>query len=52
MEKSTFWKIGYIYCYVDQAKYEGYNKELKCFHDKNVLDGDDCCIIRVQKPEK
>lgn len=47
-KKLDFEKWGRLYCYVDQAKYEGYNKDLRCFHDKNLLDGDDCCIVRVE----
>lgn len=46
-----FEKWGRLYCYVDQAKYEGYNENLQCFHDKNLLDGDECCIIRVQNTD-
>lgn len=46
-KKLDFEKWGRLYCYVDQAKYEGYDSSMKCFHDKNTLDGDDSCIIRV-----
>lgn len=38
-----------VYCYVDQAKYTGYDPDLVCCHVKNVLDGDDCCLLRVTK---
>lgn len=41
--------IGRIYCQVDQAKYHGYNPELECIHQKNVLDGDSCCEILIKK---
>jgi hypothetical protein len=37
-------KIGRIYCYVDQAKYDAYNG-IKCKHLKNLLDGDNCCLF-------
>lgn len=37
-------QLGRIYCYVDQAKYDAYNR-IKCRHLKNVLDGDDCCLF-------
>ncbi|HHV42501.1 MAG TPA: L-2-amino-thiazoline-4-carboxylic acid hydrolase [Clostridiaceae bacterium] len=51
-KKLDFEKWGRLYCFVDQAKYEGYNPDLRCFHDKNVLDGDDYCIIRVEEPNE
>lgn len=41
-------RLGRLYCWVDQAKYKAYGKGYRCFHDKNVLDGDSCCIIRVE----
>lgn len=44
-----FEKWGRLYCYVDQAKYQGYSKTLKCYHDENVLDGDKRCVVRVVK---
>ncbi len=47
-----FEKWGRIYCYVDQAKYSGYNNALTCYHDKNVLDGDDFCVVRIVKDEQ
>ncbi len=47
-KKLDFEKWGRLYCFVDQAKYEGYNADLRCFHDKNLLDGDECCILRVE----
>ncbi|MEA4871507.1 MAG: L-2-amino-thiazoline-4-carboxylic acid hydrolase [Synergistaceae bacterium] len=40
-------RLGRLYCGVDQAKFKAYGKGYLCFHDKNVLDGDDYCIIRV-----
>lgn len=42
-----FEKWGRMYCCIDQAKYRGYCSQLTCFHDKNQLDGDDCCIVRI-----
>lgn len=47
-KKLDFEKWGRLYCFVDQAKYEGYNADLRCFHDKNLLDGDECCILRIE----
>lgn len=44
-------RIGRMYCGIDQAKYKAYGKGYRCFHDKNALDGDDCCIIRVELDE-
>ena len=41
-------RLGRRYCHVDQAKYKAYGKGYRCVHDKNTLDGDDCCIIRVE----
>ncbi len=39
---------GRLYCYVDQAKYRAFHKDITCVHDKNLLDGDDCCLLRVE----
>lgn len=41
-------ELGRLYCYVDQAKYSGFNPELQCIHVKNVLDGDQYCEIAVE----
>lgn len=41
-------ELGRIYCFVDQAKYEGFNPELQCVHVKNVLDGDAFCEMAVR----
>ena len=41
--------LGRIYCVVDEAKYHAFNNDLRGSHLKNVLDGDDCCIIEVEK---
>lgn len=40
-------RLGRLYCWVDQAKFRAYGKGYLCFHDRNTLDGDDYCIIRV-----
>lgn len=40
-------RLGRMYCYVDQAKFGAYGKGYECVHDKNTLDGDECCVIRV-----
>lgn len=40
-------RLGRLYCYVDQAKFKAYGKGYECIHDKNILNGDDYCIIRV-----
>lgn len=42
-------KFGRLYCFVDQAKYSGFNPELKCVHEKNVLDGDPYCELAIKK---
>ena len=44
--------LGRLYCFVDQAKYEAYNPELRCVHVKNVLDGDAYCELAVRTKEK
>jgi hypothetical protein len=43
----NFEKWGRLYCYIDQAKYNAFNKKLQCFHDENVLDGDKTCVLRL-----
>jgi len=43
-----FEKWGRMYCHIDQAKYRSYNENLVCIHDKNQLDGDECCIVRIE----
>lgn len=47
-------RLGRYYCWIDQMKYKAYGKGYRCFHDKNTMDGDDCCIIRceLQEPEE
>lgn len=46
-----FERLGRLYCGVDQAKYSAYGKGHVCVHDKNLCDGDDCCIVRVERNE-
>jgi nitroreductase len=38
-----------LYCYVDQAKMEGFNPEYEYIHVKNLLDGDPFCELVVRK---
>ncbi len=45
-------KIGRLYCYVDQAKYNAYNPDIEFIHSKNVLDGDPYCEFLVRTVEK
>lgn len=42
-----FEKWGRMYCHVDQAKYKGYDETFECFHDNNLLEGDEFCIVRI-----
>lgn len=44
-------KWGRMYCFVDQAKFSTYCDGLETVHEKNVLDGADCCLMRVTKKE-
>ena len=41
-------RLGRYYCYIDQMKYKAYGPGYPCYHDKNILEGDDCCIIRCE----
>jgi hypothetical protein len=41
-------KLGRLYCYVDQAKYEAYNPEMEFIHAKNVLDGEPYCEFLIR----
>lgn len=41
-------RLGRYYCNIDQMKYKAYGVGYPCHHDKNTLDGDDCCIIRCE----
>jgi hypothetical protein len=45
-------KIGRLYCYVDQAKYNAYNPDIEFIHSKNILDGDPYCEFLVRIAEK
>lgn len=45
-------KLGRLYCYVDQAKVEGYNSDLECRHAQNVLDGDRVCEIVIEERKR
>lgn len=47
-------ELGRLYCYVDQAKYEAYNRDLEFLHTKNVLDGDPYCefLVRPRREEE
>lgn len=42
-------KIARLYCYVDQAKMEGFNPEYEYIHVKNILDGDPYCELAVRR---
>lgn len=37
-----------LYCSVDQEKYKAYNQNLICSHFKNVLDGDEYCVLHIK----
>jgi len=43
--------IARLYCFVDQAKFSGYNPKLKCTHTKNMLDGDQKCTLLIEQEE-
>ena len=45
-------KIGRLYCYVDQAKYNAYNPDIEFIHTKNILDGDPYCEFLVRTAAK
>ena len=38
-----------LYCFVDQAKMEGFNPEYEYIHVKNLLDGDPYCELTIRK---
>lgn len=42
-----FEKWARIYCEVDMAKYHAYDPECTCECEKNLLEGDDVCIVKV-----
>lgn len=41
-------KLGRLYCYMDTAKYMGYNPKYKLVHIKCVSDGDEYCEFAVR----
>jgi len=41
-------KLGRLYCYMDVAKYMGYNPDYKFVHTKTTPDGDDYCELAVR----
>ncbi|MFW6325690.1 MAG: L-2-amino-thiazoline-4-carboxylic acid hydrolase [Desulfovermiculus sp.] len=41
-------KIGRLYCYMDTAKYMGYNPYYKLKHHKAVPDGDEYCEFEIE----
>lgn len=41
-------RLGRLYCFVDQAKQQGYNPAYDFIHSKNLLDGDPYCEFLVQ----
>lgn len=45
-----FERWGRLYCYVDYAKFAAYNPDLSVEHEKNELDGDNCCVLHVTAP--
>jgi hypothetical protein len=46
-----FERWGRLYCHVDQVKFPEFDSRLVCTHRKNLMDGDDCCLICVEKAE-
>lgn len=40
-------KLGRLYCYMDVAKYMGYNPNYKLIHTKTVPEGDEYCELVV-----
>jgi hypothetical protein len=41
-------KLGRLYCFMDVAKYMGYNPNYKYAHAKAIPDGDECCEFEVK----
>ena len=41
-------KTARLYCFVDQAKMQGFNPEYEYVHIKNILDGDPYCELAVR----
>lgn len=46
-KKLDFARWGRLYCHIDQAKMAAYHEKIGAAHDKNMLDGDDHCVIRM-----
>ncbi len=42
-------RLGRLYCYMDTAKYMGYNPRYKFVHLKALPDGDACCEFQIQE---
>jgi hypothetical protein len=42
------YRLGRLYCYVDQAKQQAYNPDYDFIHAKNVLDCDPYCEFLIQ----
>ena len=42
-------KLGRLYCYMDTAKYMGYNPHYKYVHIKAVPEGDECCEFEIRR---
>jgi nitroreductase len=45
-------KLARLYCFVDQAKMQGYNPDYEYIHLKNLLDGDPYCELMVRPKVK
>ncbi len=41
-------ELGRLYCYIDPAKYMGFNPKFKLIHIKTLPDGDDYCEIALR----
>ncbi|NPV71538.1 MAG: hypothetical protein HPY55_13015 [Firmicutes bacterium] len=44
--------LGRLYCEVDPALVRGFNPEMGFRHDRNVLKGDDDCVLVYEEPSK
>ncbi|MEW6080384.1 MAG: L-2-amino-thiazoline-4-carboxylic acid hydrolase [Bacillota bacterium] len=42
--------LGRLYCLVDPSKYSAYKEGIQCSHPRNVLDGDEWCVMRIEEP--
>lgn len=45
-------ELGKLYCYVDPAKYMGFNENYIQIHEKAMPAGDECCDFMVRKSTK